>query len=497
MGKFDGFLHWERVVPAKRAVAERLRDFRELVRDPDPAETKRQSGRCMDCGVPFCQQGCPLGNPIPDFNDLLWRDQWRAAYRQLATTNNFPEFTGRLCPAPCESACVLALDGAPVTIEQIEKEIIERAFAEGWVGQDSVGERPLRRSGRKVAVVGSGPAGLACAEQLHRGGHQVVIFEAAPRAGGLLRYGIPDFKLEKWVIDRRLELLRAQGIELRCGVEVGAAPRWDELMPEFDAVFVAIGARRARELEVPGRQLRGVLQAMDYLTEQNQVVGGELVGARHDVRGQRVIILGGGDTGSDCLGTALRQGAASVTQLELMPAPPEQRAADNPWPQWPQILRTSTSQEEGGERQFALRTTHLSARPDAPEQLAALHAVRLEGPEGRAAAHPGELRELPGGELVLPVDTLILAMGFTGPDTTAIGEQLGAARDGRGNLSVDARYATTVPGVFAGGDAKRGASLIVWAIAEGREAAREIDAYLRGGEPWLPTRGRDRPFGGR
>lgn len=511
MGKFNGFLQWERLVPAKRAAAERLRDYRELYRDSDPAETQRQGGRCMDCGVPFCQQGCPLGNPIPDFNDLIWRGQWRAAYQRLIATNNFPEFTGRLCPAPCESACVLALDGKPVTIEEIEKEIVERAFAEGWVTADPPTERPTRRTGRKIAVVGSGPAGLACAAQLNRGGHTVVILEAAAQPGGLLRYGIPDFKMEKWVIDRRLELLQAEGIEIRCGVEVGKSPTWDQLMPEFDAVFVAVGARRARELDVPGRDLHGVVQAMDYLTEQNQVVAGERPHALHDVRGQHVIILGGGDTGSDCLGTALRQGAASVTQIELMPAAPTVRAADNPWPQWPQVMRTSSSQEEGGDRAFALRTTHLSglSGPSGPsglsgptgaparDRLAELHAVRLEGPADRAAAHPGELREVPGGQVVLPVTTLILAMGFTGPDTTSIHEQLGVARDGRGNLAVDARFATNVPGVFVGGDAKRGASLIVWAIAEGREAAREIDQYLRGTESWLPTRGRDQPFGGR
>lgn len=493
MGKFNGFLQWQRLVPAKRAVAERLGDYRELYEKSDGAETERQGGRCMDCGVPFCQQGCPLGNPIPDFNDLIFRGQWRAAYQRLAATNNFPEFTGRLCPAPCEAACVLAIDGAPVTIEQIEKEIVERAFREGWVTGEAPAER-RRRSGRKVAVVGSGPAGLACAEQLVRAGHAVVVFEAAAAPGGLLRYGIPDFKMEKHVIDRRLALLVEAGVEFRCNVAVGTAPTWDELRREHDAVFVGIGARRPRPLAVPGAELPGVVQAMDYLTEQNQVIGGELPATRHDVRGQHVIILGGGDTGSDCLGTALRQGAASVTQIELMPAAPDVRTPDNPWPQWPQILRTSTSQEEGGARQHALRTTKLVAGPDG--RLAELHAVRLEGPADRPAAHPGELREV-GEPLVLPVTTLILAMGFVGPQTEVIAEQLGVALDARGNLAVDERYATNVAGVFAGGDAKRGASLIVWAIAEGREAAREIDRHLRGAEPWLPSRGRDQPFGGR
>jgi glutamate synthase (NADPH/NADH) small chain len=459
----------------------------------------------MDCGVPFCQQGCPLGNPIPEFNDLVYRGQWREAYQRLAATNNFPELTGRLCPAPCEAACVLALDGAPVTIEHIEKELTERAFAEGWVspardGREAGGAR--RRTGKRVAIVGSGPAGLACAAQLARAGHQVIVYEAAARPGGLLRYGIPDFKLEKHVLDRRLALLEADGVELRCGVEVGVDPTWQALRRDHDAVFLAIGARRPRALEVPGAELPGVVQAMDYLTEQNQVIGGERAAAALDVRGQHVIILGGGDTGSDCLGTALRQGAASVTQIELMPAPPgpegrDVRSPDNPWPRWPLVFRTSTSQEEGGAREFALRTTHLSAGPDG--RLAALHAVRLEPPpEKRDRPHlcsPAELREVLGGELTLPVTTLILAMGFVGPETRALAEQLGVALDRRGNVAVDARYATSVPGVYAGGDVKRGASLIVWAIAEGREAAREIDRHLQGAAPWLPTRGRDQPFG--
>ncbi len=504
MGKFNGFLQWERLVPAKRAVAERLGDYRELYRESDPAATQQQGGRCMDCGVPFCQQGCPLGNPIPEFNDLVFRGRWREAYQRLAATNNFPEFTGRLCPAPCEAACVLAIDGAPVTIEQIEKEIVERAFAEGWAQAESRerrGRRGAAGSGKSVAVVGSGPAGLAAAQQLVRAGHAVVVLEAAATAGGLLRYGIPDFKMEKHVIDRRLALLEAEGVEFQCGVQVGVAPTWDELRREYDAVFVAIGAQRPRQLEVLGSDLPGVVQAMEFLGEQNQRVSGERAEARLDVGGQHVIILGGGDTGSDCLGTALRQGAASVTQIELMPAPEagagrDVRNPDNPWPQWPQVLRTSSSQEEGGAREFALRTTHLTA--DAAGRLEALHAVRLEGPADRPAQHPGELRPVAGGELRLPVTTLIQAMGFVGPRTQTLEEQLGVVLDIRGNLAVDGRYATSVPGVFAGGDAKRGASLIVWAIAEGREAAREIDRYLRGGaEPWLPSRGRDQPFGGR
>lgn len=509
MGKFDGFLHWQRLLPKKRGVAERLGDSRELYtpgHESDPVETERQGGRCMDCGVPFCQQGCPLGNPIPDFNDLVYRGQWRTAYQRLAATNNFPEFTGRLCPAPCEAACVLALDGAPVTIEQIEKDLVERAFAEGWVHDPRSSSAGRRRSGKRVAIVGSGPAGLACAAQLARAGHHAIVYEAAASPGGLLRYGIPDFKLEKHVLDRRLALLEADGVEFRCGVAIGEAarggPTWDELRRDHDAVFVAIGARRPRALDVPGAELPGVVQAMDYLTEQNEVIGGERPSATYDVRGQHVIILGGGDTGSDCLGTALRQGAASVTQIELMPAPPlsqdhDVRSPDNPWPRWPLVFRTSSSQEEGGARQFALRTTRLSAGPDG--RLATLHGVRLAPPPGDARpphlCSPAELRDVPGGELTLPVTTLILAMGFVGPETGALTEQLGVALDRRGNLAVDAHYATNVPGVYAGGDVKRGASLIVWAIAEGREAARAIDRQLQGAAPWLPTRGRDQPFG--
>jgi glutamate synthase (NADPH) small chain len=480
MGKPTGFVDWPRQTADKRPVDERLRDYRELYLPLAPEEAARQGGRCMDCGVPFCQQGCPLGNQIPDWNDLVWKGRWQQAHARLASTNNFPELTGRLCPAPCEAACTLSINTDPVTIEQIEKEIVERAFAEGWVAA----EPPRQRTDKTVAVVGSGPAGLAAAQQLARAGHTVTVFEKAARPGGLLRFGIPDFKLEKWVIDRRLALLEAEGVKLVCGVDVGVDPTWDQLRAGHDAVLIAIGAGRPRDLAVPGRDLAGVVMAMDYLTEQNQVVAGDRDRAAWDVRGKRVIILGGGDTGSDCLGTALRQGAASVQQLELMPAPPESRPADNPWPQWPLVFRTSTSQDEGGERAFALRTTHLAGTGG---RLEALHAERLDGP-----------RLAPTGEtMTLPVDTLILAMGFTGPDAAPLARQLKVDLDRRGNVAVDGDYRTTAPGVWCAGDAKRGASLIVWAIAEGREAARSIDAELRGQPSWLPTRGQDLPFGGR
>jgi glutamate synthase (NADPH/NADH) small chain len=484
MGKPTGFIEWPRLVPKKRGVAERVRDWREVDADggPLPADALRdQAGRCMDCGVPFCTQGCPLGNPIPDFADLVWRGRWRDAHRRLAATNDFPELTGRLCPAPCEAACVLALDGGgAVTIESIEKAIAERAFAEGWIAP----QPPRARTGKRVAVVGSGPAGLAAASQLNRAGHTVVVYEAAARPGGLLRHGIPDFKLEKHVIDRRLAILEAEGVELRCGVAVGVDPTWDRLRAEHDAVVIAIGARRARDLDLPGRELDGVVLAMDYLTEQNEVVAGDRAAARWDVRGRRVAILGGGDTGSDCLGTAHRQGAAHVTQIELLPAPPAVRGADNPWPRWPIVFRTSSSQEEGGERAFAFRTTRLSGDGG---RLAALHGVRVELEGGRLVDRPGEV--------TLPADTLILALGFIGPETAPLVEQLGIAVDARGNIATDARGATSVPRVYCAGDAHRGASLIVWAIAEGREVARAIDAELRGGASCVPARGQDRSFG--
>jgi glutamate synthase (NADPH) small chain len=463
VGKPSGFLEWQRILPRKRPVGERVRDWREVAPHADADEAARQGGRCMACGVPFCTAGCPLGNPIPDFADAVYRGRWRDAHLGLAATNNFPEWTGRLCPAPCEAACVLAIDGSAVAIESLEHAIAERAFAEGWIAP----EPPRARTGRTVGVVGSGPAGLAAAAQLNRAGHRVVVYEAAARAGGLLRYGIPDFKLEKPLIDRRLRLLEAEGIELRCGVTVGASPTWTELRAAHDALVIAIGARRPRDLDVPGRALPGVVLAMDYLADQNQVVGGERDRARFDVAGKRVVILGGGDTGSDCLGTAHRQGAAQVTQIELLPAPPEARRADNPWPAWPLIFRTSSSQEEGGDRAFALRTTHLAGT----NRVTALHAERVDDSR----------------EIIFPCDTVILALGFTGPLAADLVDQLGVTLDARGNVAVDRRtFATSVPGVFCAGDAARGASLVVWAIAEGRDTAHHVDAYLRAAPSALP-----------
>ncbi len=487
MGKTTGFLEWNREPAPKRDKTERVGDSREFVLPLAPEATHRQAGRCMDCGVPFCQQGCPLGNPIPDFNEAVYRGRWRAAFMALSGTNNFPEFTGRLCPAPCEAACVLNIDQAPVSIEQMEKEISERAFAEGWVRA----KPPASRTGKRVAVVGSGPAGLAAAAQLNQAGHTVTVYERDDRPGGLLRYGIPDFKLEKWVLDRRLALLEEEGVEFRTGVDVGREPGFRALREEYDAVLLAMGARRARELEVPGRELSGVVQAMEYLEQQNRVVAG-LAGRepRLDAAGKRVMILGGGDTGSDCLGTALRQGAASVTQVELMPMPPQERGEDNPWPRWPVVFRTSSSQEEGGAREFGLMTKRLEGTEG---QLQRLHAVRVELRREEGSAP--KLVEVPGTEVVYEVDLLVLAMGFTGPETSGLVEELGVELSPRGIVRVDGRHATSAEGVYAAGDASRGASLIVWAIADGREAAREMDAWLSRRLSSLPTKGRDCTFG--
>jgi len=404
----------------------------------------------------------------------------------LSRTNGFPEMTGRLCPAPCEAACVLAIDRDAVTIEQMEKEIAERAFAEGWVKP----KPPARRTGKTVGVVGSGPAGLAAAAQLNAAGHTVTVYERDSRPGGLLRYGIPDFKLEKSVLDRRLAVMEAEGITFVNGVDVGGALSFRELRAKHDALVLAMGARRPRELEVPGRELSGVVQAMDYLEHQNRRVSGQGErNARLDAAGRRVVILGGGDTGSDCLGTALRQGARSVVQVELLPAPPPVRAADNPWPRWPVVFRTSSSQEEGGERAFALLTKRLSGSDG---RLEALHAVQVE-----MHREPGALPrivEVAGSESTLEVDLLVLAMGFTGPEPGRLVEELGVKLSPRGTVQVDARFATSADGVFCAGDASRGASLIVWALSDGREAAKAVDAYLSGGRSALPTKGADCAF---
>jgi glutamate synthase (NADPH/NADH) small chain len=490
MGKTTGFKEWQRSEAPKRPKDTRVGDWNEFYLERDPDVSRQQGGRCMDCGVPFCQQGCPLGNQIPDWNDLVFRDRWHDAITRLHATNNFPEFTGRLCPAPCEAACVLAINDDPVTIEQIEKEIAERAFAEGWVTPRT----PRPSSGKSVGVVGSGPAGLAAAEQLALAGHAVTVYEKADRIGGLLRYGIPDFKMEKWVIDRRLAILEAEGVRFETGVAAGTDVSWADLRARHDALLIATGAEKPRDLPVPGRELDGVHFAMEYLTQQNRRVAGLPVeGPAIDAKGKSVVVLGGGDTGSDCLGTAHRQGAAAVWQIELLPQPPEARPEDNPWPQWPMVMRTSTSQAEGGQREFAVMTKRLLGEGGRVE---ALEAVRLEFGTGGNGARP-TMVEVEGSTFTIAADLVLLAMGFLGPVTDSLVEQLGVAVTPRGNVAVDARYETSVPGVFATGDASRGQSLIVWAISDGREAARHIDASLQPERAWLPSRGADQPFGGR
>lgn len=480
----SGFLVWPREPAQERPIADRLADHREFVAPLSGAQLDQQAGRCMDCGIPFCHQGCPLGNRIPDFNAAVHAGRFELAWQILSSTNNFPEFTGRICPAPCEAACVLALDGAPVTIEQIEKAVVERAFEAGWVRP----RPPLTRTGRRIAIVGSGPAGLAAADQLNRAGHSVRIFEKADRLGGLLRYGIPDFKLARWVVDRRLRLLAAEGIELRPGVEIGRALSWDALRAAHDAVVICIGAEQPRPLPVPGADLPGVHLAMDYLVAQNRA-NAEATPPALTAAGKQVIVLGGGDTGSDCLGTALRQGAASITQIELMPAPPETRELANPWPQWPLVFRTSSSQAEGGARAFAWMTEALSG----DGRLEALHARPVEIREGRP---------IPVGERrTWPVDLLLLAMGFMGPWAAPLEAAFGAQVLAGGGLATDRLGRLLgaegpLDDVWVAGDARRGASLVVHAIEEGRRIARQVDRALAG-DSRLPGRGAHLPFGGR
>jgi glutamate synthase (NADPH) small chain len=479
MGKPTGFIEVHRKKPPTRPVAERVHDWREVYLPYLPGELEAQGARCMDCGIPFCHQGCPLGNLIPDWNDLVYRDRWEAAVDRLHATNNFPEFTGKLCPAPCEGSCVLGINDDPVTIKSIEAAIIDRAWNEGWVTP----RPPTTRTWKKVAIIGSGPAGLAAADQLNRAGHSVTVFEKSDRIGGLLRYGIPEFKMEKRHLDRRLAVMEIEGVVFRAGINVGVDVPAHRLREDYDAVLLAGGAGQPRDLPVPGRDLKGIHYAMDYLTLQNkrcegdQIPDSEFITA-HD---KHVIIIGGGDTGADCLGTAHRQGARSVHQLELLPRPPKDRAADNPWPQWPQIFRVSTAHEEGGERLYAVSTEHFSG--DASGQVRALHAVNVETvkKDGRVV-----FERVAGSEFEIPADLVLLAMGFTGPEKSALLTDLGVATTDRGNVARDARWMTNVPGVFAAGDMQRGQSLIVWAIADGRSAARAIDEYLMG-ESQLPA----------
>ena len=466
MGELGAFLKIQRETPKKRPVSERVNDFQEFQRDLPVAKLQEQGARCMECGVPFCHQGCPLGNLIPDWNDLVYRDRWREAIDQLHATNNFPEFTGRICPAPCEAACVLDINDDPVTIKAIEQAIADRAFDEGWV----VPRPPAVRSGKRAAVIGSGPAGLAAAAELNQFGHEVTVYERNDRIGGLLRYGVPDFKLDKRVVQRRVDILAEEGIDFQTGVDAGRDVTGDELRERFDAVVVATGATVPRDLPVPGRELGGVHFAMDYLEQRNRFVAGEFPeGTPITAAGKHVVIIGGGDTGADCLGNSHREFPASVTQFELLPEPPPERPDDRtPWPQWPLILRTSPAHEEGGERRFSMMTTSLTGEEGLVKEL-----------HGHEVGPPPAFEKLEGSEFTIPAELVLLAMGFLHPQQEGLLEQLGVELDDRGNVATD-DYASSVPGVFACGDARRGQSLIVWAIAEGRQAARAADRHLHG-----------------
>jgi glutamate synthase (NADPH) small chain len=464
-----GFLTTPRQTPARRPVDVRIQDWREVYTEFSRGELERQAGRCMDCGIPFCHNGCPLGNLIPEWNDLVWASDWQAATERLHATNNFPEFTGRLCPAPCESACVLGINAEPVAIKQVEVEIIDRAWAEGWVPPQRASAAAVA-AGRRVAVVGSGPAGLAAAQQLTRAGHAVTVYERADRPGGLLRYGIPEFKLEKRHLDRRLVQMLAEGTVFRCGAEAGVDVTVDSLRQDHDAIVLAGGCTVPRPLPVPGADLDGIHQAMEFLPLANRAVA-DRHGPSISARGRHVVIIGGGDTGADCLGTVLRQGAASVAQLEIMPRPPERRAESQPWPTYPMTYRVSSAHEEGGERVYAVSTQEFVG--DSSGRVRALRLVEAE-PSGRG------FTPVPGTERELRCDLVLLAMGFTGAERGDLLTGLGVEFDARGNVARDSAYATSVPGVFVAGDMGRGQSLIVWAIAEGRSAAAAVDRYLSG-----------------
>jgi len=466
MGKDTGFMEHTREMPKRRPVSERVNDWFEIYLDFPQENLRTQGARCMDCGVPFCHTGCPLTNIIPDWNDLVYRGRWREAIRVLHSTNNFPEFTGRICPAPCEAACVLGINEPPVTIKQIEKSIVDYAFAQGWIRP----EPPVTRTGKRVAVVGSGPAGLAAAQQLARAGHSVTVFEKADRIGGLLRYGIPNFKMEKHLIDRRLEQMTAEGVEFRPNSHVGGNVPVEDLRREFDAILLAGGAEWPRDLNVPGRELRGIHYAMEYLPQQNKVCEGDAVAQQILATGKRVVIIGGGDTGADCLGTAHRQKPASVHQFELLPMPPKERSPLTPWPLWPMQLRVEGAHEEGGNREWSVATTKFTG--DESGNVKQLHAVRV-GP-------PPRFEPVAGTEFTLDADLVLLAMGFLGPVRNGMLERLGVKLDARGNVAADENYMSSVPGVFAAGDMRRGQSLVVWAIAEGRKAAVGVDRYIMG-----------------
>ncbi|HYR92028.1 MAG TPA: glutamate synthase subunit beta [Terriglobia bacterium] len=468
MANPTGFMEIARVTFERRPVEERILDWKEVYKDFPDDKLKAQASRCMDCGVPFCHQGCPLGNIIPDWNDLVYRDRWKDALQRLLATNNFPEFTGRICPAPCEGSCVLGINADPVTIKNIEISIIDRAFKEGIVKASP----PAVRTGKKVAVVGSGPAGLAGAAQLNHAGHWITVFERADRIGGLLRYGIPEFKMEKHVLDRRLNIMTEEGVTFRTNANVGMNVPVEDLRRDFDAILLSGGSTAPRDLPVPGRDLKGIHFAMEYLPLQNKRCEGDTIPDSQFItaKDKHVVIIGGGDTGADCLGTAHRQGARSIVQFELLPKPPAERAMDNPWPNWPNIFRTSSAHEEGGEREYCVLTKSFTGNNGQVEQL---HAVRVEF-EGR------NMREVPGSEFTINADLVLLAMGFLGPERNGMLTHLGVNINERGNVATDSEKMTSVPGIFAAGDMARGQSLVVWAIREGRNAARSIDKYLMG-----------------
>ena len=473
MGKITGFLELQRIQEAAEPVPERVRHYREFVVALSDEQAAKQGARCMDCGIPFCQTGCPISNIIPDWNDLVYRHQWKRALDVLHSTNNFPEFTGRVCPAPCEAACTLNINNDPVGIKSIEHFIIDKGWEEGWVGP----VRPASRTGRRVAVVGSGPAGLACAQQLARAGHGVVLYEKSDRIGGLLRYGIPDFKMEKHLIDRRMAQMAEEGVEFRPNVEVGRDVAAQALLAEYDAVVLSGGAEQPRDLPVPGRDLAGVHFAMEFLPQQNKIVAGDAVRGQLKATGKHVVVIGGGDTGSDCVGTSNRHGAASVTQFELLPQPPEQEDKPLVWPYWPVKLRTSSSHEEGCNRDWSVATKRFEGSSGKVERLV---AARLEWTKDPATGQT-KMTEVPGSEFTIRADLVLLAMGFVGPAAASMLGQFGVERDPRSNVKANTDdYRTSVHKVFAAGDMRRGQSLVVWAIREGRQCARAVDEFLMG-----------------